>query len=92
MTNGRVRKVTMSTKFKRDLKKQYLLLVSAEWVEVFGLLVSGAALPEKYCNHPLKGNYASYMECHVKPDLLLVYKITTNELALVRLGSHSELF
>ncbi len=89
MTN---RKVTMSSKFKRDLKKQYLLLVSTEWAEVFGLLMQGTVLPKKYLNHPLKGDYAEYMECHIKPDLLLVYKITDNELFLVRLGSHSELF
>ncbi|MDM8524050.1 type II toxin-antitoxin system mRNA interferase toxin, RelE/StbE family [Desulfococcaceae bacterium HSG8] len=33
-------------------------------------------------------------ECHVKPDLLLVYRIndSISELALTRVGSHSELF
>ncbi len=86
------RKVTLSKQFKRDLKKHYLLLVSTEWAEVFGLLVQGAVLPKKYLNHALKGDYSNYMECHVKPDLLLVYKVTDSELFLARLGSHSELF
>ncbi|WQY56171.1 type II toxin-antitoxin system mRNA interferase toxin, RelE/StbE family [Helicobacter pylori] len=35
-----------------------------------------------------------FRECHLKPDLLLVYQIKKQEntLFLVRLGSHSELF
>ncbi|WRF71540.1 type II toxin-antitoxin system mRNA interferase toxin, RelE/StbE family [Helicobacter pylori] len=34
-----------------------------------------------------------FRECHIKPDLLLVYQIKKQEntLFLVRLGSHSEL-
>ncbi|NHA63814.1 type II toxin-antitoxin system YafQ family toxin, partial [Helicobacter pylori] len=33
-----------------------------------------------------------YRECHIKPDILLVYRVKDNVLTLVRLGSHSELF
>lgn len=86
------KKVSLTAQFKRDLKKQYLSLVLPEWAEVFGLLVKGHALPEKYRNHPLKGDYTGYMECHIKPDLLLIYKVDEDELILVRLGSHSDLF
>ena len=82
----------LSSQFKRDLKKQYLLLVSPEWAEVFGLLVKNEKLPEKYKDHQLTGNLKIYRECHVKPDLLLMYKIHENELLLIRLGTHSELF
>jgi mRNA interferase YafQ len=32
-------------------------------------------------------------ECHIKPDLLLIYKKAgRDQLILVRIGSHSELF
>lgn len=82
----------LSSQFKRDLKKQYLLLVSPEWAEVFSLLVKNEKLPEKYKDHQLTGNLKIYRECHVKPDLLLMYKIHENELQLIRLGTHSELF
>ena len=82
----------MTGQFKRDLRKQYLLLISAEWAEVFDCLVSDKPLPSKYRNHLLIGNYYDYSECHVKPDLLLIYQNKPNELKLVRLGSHSELF
>lgn len=86
------KKVSMTNQFKRDLKKQYLLLVSPEWSEVFGTLVKNGILDEKYKNHYLSGNYIGHLECHVKPDLLLIYKNTSDELTLTRLGSHSELF
>ena len=43
--------------------------------------------------HGLTGNWAGYRECHMKPDLLLIYsKPEPDTLRLARLGSHSELF
>lgn len=88
----RDKKISMTSQFKRDLKKQYLLLISPDWSEVFGTLVKNGTLDPKYKNHPLIGNYVGYLECHLKPDLLLIYKNMPDELILVRLGSHSELF
>ncbi len=52
----------------------------------------GRQLPIKNKNHKLKGNYDSCWECHIEPDWLLVYKLTLEELILVRTGSHSDLF
>jgi mRNA interferase YafQ len=50
-------------------------------------------LPESNRDHALRGNWAGYRECHVKPDLLLIYRKTDqNILRLARIGSHSELF
>ncbi len=48
----------------------------------------------KYKDHSLKGSLKDFRECHLKPDLLLIYKIQKQEntLLLLRLGSHSELF
>lgn len=41
----------------------------------------------------LTGNYAGYMECHIEGDFLLIcFDLDTEEIDLVRLGSHSELF
>ena len=49
---------------------------------------------KKYNDHKLKGNYKDYRECHIKPDLLLIYKKKEEVLILtcIDLGSHSELF
>ncbi|HEX3733381.1 MAG TPA: type II toxin-antitoxin system YafQ family toxin [Mycobacteriales bacterium] len=50
-------------------------------------------LAEKHRDHDLIGNWANYRECHIKPDLLLIYnKPDEDTLLLVRLGSHNELF
>ena len=61
---------------------------------VVNILSIGKKLPQKYHDHDLQGEYADYRECHIKPDLLLVYKIDKNKLILilVDLGSHSNLF
>jgi mRNA interferase YafQ len=41
----------------------------------------------------LSGDWAGCRECHVRPDLLLIYrKPDADTLRLARLGSHSELF
>jgi len=44
--------------------------------------------------HKLKGNYQDNWECHIKPDLLIIWiQIESPKtIRLVRLGSHSELF
>jgi len=59
---------------------------------VVGLLRNKKKLPEKYKDHALTGDYFGFRECHVKPDVLLVYDVDAEYLYLVRLGSHSELF
>ncbi len=62
--------------------------------EVINALAEGRVLEEKHKDHSLKGSMRDFWECHLQPDLLLVYKIYKNQLVLelVRLGSHSELF
>ena len=49
-------------------------------------------MKEKYCDHDLKGKWLGFRECHIKPDLLLIYKKRDNCIQLVRIGSHSELY
>lgn len=54
-------------------------------------LLLGNTLSEKLKDHPLSGHWKPCRECHIKPDLLLVYDWEDETLILVRLGSHSEL-
>ena len=43
-------------------------------------------------DHPPSGTWTSYRDCHIKPDLVLIFKLPDDDtLTLVRLGSHSEL-
>jgi mRNA interferase YafQ len=82
-----------TSSFKKDYKKlnnnEKNLLK-----EVIVKLANGEELEEKYHDHKLIGNYLGCRECHIKPDLLLIYRIDRDilELALVRVGSHAKLF
>lgn len=83
------------TRIKKDIKKfQHKKEILKEFNEVLKLLLAEQKLPEKYADHPLVGNYNGYRECHVKPDVLLIYRADSIQkiLYLARLGSHSELF
>jgi len=60
---------------------------------LLGLLASDTPLPASNRDHALSGDWISYRECHVRPDLLLIYrKHGSDTLQLARLGSHSDLF
>lgn len=86
-----MRKIEHSSAFKRDLKK--FDHIDAAFIEVLYKLLNNEPLPEKYRDHALIGNWHGYRECHIKPDLLLIYKVSTeNTLRLARIGSHSQLF
>jgi len=68
-------------------------LFSTSFIDVLYKLMHDELLPEKYKDHPLNGEMNGYRECHIQPDLLLIYEKTNDGfLNLVRLGSHSELF
>lgn len=57
-------------------------------------LANQRTLDEKYRDYELTGNYRNFRECHIEPDWLLIYRIEKGELtlALVRTGTHSDLF
>ena len=58
------------------------------------MLAKGKTLPARYSNHPLNGKYKGYYDCHILPDLVLIYKIEEEKIKLLLfdLGTHSELF
>ncbi|RLA47083.1 MAG: type II toxin-antitoxin system YafQ family toxin [Gammaproteobacteria bacterium] len=87
-------KLEYSTQFKNDFKKIAKLPIPdvVEVGHVIKQLQLNKTLPEKYVDHPLSGNWQKYRDCHVKPDLVLIYKIESSTLKLTRIGNHSELF
>jgi mRNA interferase YafQ len=92
-----MRELEYTTQFERDYKREKksksgkgLTLVLEE---VLNLLAVDKRMPVKLKDHPLRGEYFGTRECHIKPDLLLIYeKRGKSVLVLIRLGSHSELF
>ena len=64
----------------------------ASYIDVIFKLLNDVELDYKYKDHQLKGSLKEYRECHIKPDLLLMYSIINDVLELVNIGSHSEIF
>lgn len=58
---------------------------------ILQLLREDVPLPEANRDHPLTGNWKDFRDCHVKPDLVLIYRKEDNLLQLTRIGSHSKL-
>ncbi len=84
-----------SKQFKKELKRyQHDKVIMTELKEVLDILVTGEDLPARYSNHRLVGNFINFFECHLKPDVLLIYEIKKAEIVIVllRIGSHSKLF
>jgi mRNA interferase YafQ len=86
--------IIYSTQFKKDFKKVRKLPIPDLKIifEVISALEQEITLDPKFKDHELSGNWFNFRECHIKPDLLLIYKANKIELQLARLGSHSELF
>ena len=87
--------IKFTTTFKRSyklMKKRGLDLTLLDYV--VEELRLGNTLDEKYKDHILKGEYAGFHECHIRPDWLLIYLIEDDilTLTLVNAGSHSDLF
>ena len=94
-----MRAIRRSTAFKKDFKRvaatpRHTQDVPQLLQALLVLLVENKPLPESCRDHALAGNWKDHRECHIKPDLLLIYKQREEfgVLELVRLGSHSELF
>jgi mRNA interferase YafQ len=85
-----MRKIEWTNAFKRDFKRHGTF--EGAFVEALWKLGTDESLPERFFDHPLSGEWKDHRDCHIKPDLVLIYrKPDSGTLQLVRLGSHSEL-
>lgn len=92
-----MRAIDRSSAFKRDYKREakgrHRSSLDDALKMVLVALATDQSLDTRYRDHELSGDWDGYRECHVKPDLLLIYrKSGADTLRLARLGSHSELF
>ena len=89
-------RIERTTQFKRDYKRKskgpHRATLETAFIEVLDDLINNRPLAEKHRDHALTGEWKDYRDCHIKPDLVLIYRKPDEEvLQLVRLGSHSEL-
>ena len=91
-----MREIRFTSRFKRDYKREqsgrHGKILDAVLMDVVNQLADDSPLPRSTFDHPLSGDWADHRDCHIKPDLILIYrKPDDDHLDLVRLGSHSEI-
>ncbi len=90
-----MREVKYTTRFQRDYQREKSGRHSKAGRLADGgrhLLAADTPLPRRNFDHPLSGEWSDHRDCHIRPDLVLIYrKPDDDSLELVRLGSHSEL-
>jgi mRNA interferase YafQ len=84
-----------ATPFKRDVRRA--VRRGKDLKKIMGvvkLLCDRTPLPASLRDHALKGDYTGFRDCHVEPDLVLIYRIVEDRLELIcaRIGTHSDLF
>jgi mRNA interferase YafQ len=91
-----MRSVRYTGQFKRDYRREksgrHRRNLEADLAEAVRLLAGDERLPQRYFDHAFSGEWRDFRDCHIRPDLILIYrKPDAENLELVRLGSHSEL-
>ena len=91
-----MRRIERTSRFKRDYRREsrgpHRTYLEAILAPVVDALANDRPLEPRHHDHALSGEWLDFRDCHLKPDLLLIYqKSGADVLRLVRLGSHAEL-
>lgn len=91
-----MRTIERTSQFKRDYKREakgpHRGLLESDLIHIVTALANDQPLAAKHRDHSLVGEWKDHRDCHVRPDLILIYRTPdASRLQLVRLGSHSEL-
>ena len=91
-----MRIVRYTSRFRRDYKREkagrHGRQLDSELLQTVDMLSKDERLPRRYFDHSLSGEWSDHRDCHIRPDLILIYrKPDETSLELVRLGSHSAL-
>ena len=91
-----MRTIRRTARFKRDYKReakgQHRATLDQDLSALVSRLAADTSLPARYRDHAMTANWTDFRNCHIKPDLVLIYrKPDPDTLELIRLGSHSQL-
>jgi len=91
-----MRTIRYANRFKRDYRREKSGVLGKKLdtllSEAVEYLLADKPLPARYVDHALVGEWKDHRDCHIRPDLVLIYrKLESDILELARLGSHSEL-
>ena len=91
-----MRTIERTGQFKRDYKREtkgpHRATLESDFITIVTDLTNDRPLAKKHRDHALTGEWKDHRDCHLTPDLVLIYRKPDHTvLQLVRLGSHSEL-
>ena len=87
--------INRTRSFKRDAKRSGKIFGPESTEEMIADILTfiiSDLLQPKHKDHALTGDWIGCRDCHLKPDLIMIYEVSDKDLILHRLGSHSELF
>jgi len=88
-----VLRIRLQKSFQKDLSKLKMSNSHyTKYIVYLAKLINEEPLPIEAQDHALTGDWKDTREFHVSGDLLVIYFILDNELVLIRIGSHSQLF
>jgi mRNA interferase YafQ len=80
----------------KPFRKHYKIRVSHDDQKIVKSVIekflNQESLEPRFKDHRLSGDFNHCRECHLKNDLLLIYQVLDDELILVDIGTHSQLF
>lgn len=91
-----MRTIEWTSRFERDYKREsrgrHRATLDDILATVVDTLANDRSLEPRHHDHALSGAWRDFRDCHLRPDLLLIYRKSGDDiLCLVRLGSHSAL-
>jgi mRNA interferase YafQ len=88
-----MKRIHYTKAFKKDYKTVLKRGLDVnKLIEVIKLLAEGKDLPQKYKVHRLQGKWHDFLECHIKPDWLLIWSQDQDNIYPTRTGTHSDLY
>lgn len=85
--------LSYTTQFKKDFKRVSKQGKDLQKLEIIiETLLNKKPLDQKFKDHSLAGKWKNHRDCHIEPDWILIYQLTSDSLILERTGSHSDLF
>ncbi len=73
-----MRTVKHTNRFRRDYKREkagrHGRRLDAELIETVTMLAEDKPLTRRFFDHPLSGEWSDHRDCHIRPDLILIYR------------------
>ena len=86
------KQIKYTSKFKKDMKPyKHDKKFKNDLAQFFSYVQYGLELPPKYNNHTLSGEYVGEYDAHIRPNLVIIYHTTDDEVICMRIGTHNKL-